>query len=87
MRVSCRSNVGCKATAAVYFLPAFCPVASTIGLQTGQQLPSLGPPFASTPPAAHAFRQALGCEPIRASQLQLHRSPWPDPKARTENLT
>ena len=49
-----RRSDGCKATAAVHFSPAFCPIATAMGLQTRQKLSSLGPPFASPPSAAHA---------------------------------
>ena len=46
--------VGCNLAAAVHFSPAFCPIATAMGLQTRQKLSSLGPNFASTPQARQA---------------------------------
>ena len=56
-------NVGCSLAAAVHFSPAFCPIATAMGLQIRRKLSSLGPNFASTPQARQApgdCRGALG---------------------------
>ncbi len=47
-------SVGCNLAAAVHFSPAFCPMATAMGLQTRQKPSSPGPNFASTPQARQA---------------------------------
>ena len=56
--------VGCNLAAAVHFSPAFCPIATAMGLQTRQKMSSLGPNFASTPQARQAPNGAAGAAPF-----------------------
>ena len=54
------------------FSPAFCPIATVIGLQIRRKLSFLGPNFASTPQARQAPRRGVGGTE-QAASLRLRR--------------
>ena len=73
-----RRNVGCKLTAAVYFLPISCQISRYSAAKSSKTIPSLGPIFAQTPSAAQApsgCAAFLGEDAYKRLKLRFNKPP------------